>query len=134
MGFFGNVSKWVGGVGKTLKKAFRTLGGTAGIRKTIGKVGEHAKTIGSVARKAAPIVKAVLGSRAGGMAEGVGRMADRVGRGAGQAHRATQMAEDTVSDVRSGAKAVRSGNVGAAVKAGKRLHGRYKGGPRYVRG
>jgi hypothetical protein len=134
MGFFGQVSKWVGKIGRSAARAFGSVGGIKGVRKTIGKVGEHAKTIGAVARKAAPIVKAVLGSRAGRMAEGVGSVAGRVGRGAGQAHRASQLAEDAASDVRSGYRAARRGNVGAAVKAGQRLRGKYRGGRRYVRG
>jgi hypothetical protein len=134
MGFFGKVSKWVGKLGKGIRRGFKSIGGIGGVRKTIGRVAEHAKTIGSVASKAAPIVKALLGNRAGGLVEGVGRAAGAVGKYSGQAHRASHLAEDAVGDVRSGYRAVRSGNVGAAVKAGNRLKGKYKGGSRYVRG
>ena len=134
MGMFGKVSKWVGKLGKGITGAFKSIGGIGGVRKVIGQVAGHAKTIGSVASKAAPIVKSLLGNRAGGFVEGVGRAAGAVGKGAGQAHRASHLAEDAVGDVRSGYRAARSGNVGAAVAAGNRLRGKYKGGSRYVRG
>ena len=123
---------WYSGITKGAKKLWKKVGGTKGLQKHLGTASKWAKKVGDVATKAAPMIKSVLGERAGGWAEKAGAGARRAETMAGQGRRAAQLAEDTGQDVTALRGAWAKRDPQAAFKAGKRAYGRARGAKRFV--